>query len=136
MPHAWLLAGPQGLGKRRCADAAARHGLASAAGPAVDESRLDVPDSHPTAHLIEAGSHMAMRVLERQVRERTGHRAAGISIDQVPPLPPLLHSTPALSPCRAIIVHSNDDLARAPDTALPQRTGAPHAAPTLLTFRQ
>src|SRR3546814_7745156 len=57
MPHAWLLAGPQGLGKRRFADAAARHVLASAAGPAVGESRLDVPDRHPTAHLIEAGSH-------------------------------------------------------------------------------
>src|SRR3546814_11901424 len=97
MPHAWLLAGPQGLGKRRFADAAARHVLASAAGPAVDESRLDVPDSHPTAHLIEAGSHMDMRVLEREVRERTGDRAPGISIDHVRALQPPLQSTPALS---------------------------------------
>ncbi|API58137.1 DNA polymerase III subunit delta' [Tardibacter chloracetimidivorans] len=118
MPHAWLLAGPQGLGKRRFADAAARHVLASAAGPAVDESRLDVPDSHPTAHLIEAGSHMDMRVLEREVRERTGDRAAGISIDQVRALQPLLQSTPALSPWRAIIVDSIDDLARAAANAL------------------
>src|SRR3546814_4525603 len=102
MPHAWLLAGPQGLGKRRFADAAARHVLASAAGPAVDESRLVVPDSHPTAHLIEAGRHMDMRVLARAVRERTGDRAAGIPLAQVRAFPPPLQSTPAPSPRREI----------------------------------
>src|SRR3546814_9971580 len=61
---------------------------------------------------------MDMRVLEREVRERTGDRAAGISIDQVRALQPLLQSTPALSPWRAIIVDSIDDLARAAANAL------------------
>src|SRR3546814_12536833 len=78
MPHAWLLAGPQGVGKRRFADAAVRHILASAAGPPVDEDILEVSDQHPTARLIAAGSHMDLRVLERAVRERTGDLAAGI----------------------------------------------------------
>src|SRR3546814_13459897 len=61
---------------------------------------------------------MDMRVLEREVRERTGDRAAGISIDQVRALQPLLQSTPVLSPWRAIIVDSIDDLARAAANAL------------------
>lgn len=118
MPHAWLLAGPQGLGKRRFADAAVRHILASAAGPAVEEQILEVSDSHPVSHLITAGSHMDLRVLEREVRERTGDLAAGITIDQVRALQPLLQSTPALSPWRAVIVDSIDDLARSAANAL------------------
>src|SRR3546814_8296825 len=103
MPHAWLLAGPQGLGKRRFADAAARHVLASAARPAGDESRLDVPGRHPTAHLIEAGSHMGMRVLVREGGGRTGDRAAGISLAQGSTFAPLSTTTPPVSPLLAIL---------------------------------
>src|SRR3546814_14899389 len=61
MPHAWLLAGPQGLGKRRFVDAAARHVLASAAGPSVDVSRLDVPASHPKFGERRAGKECFSR---------------------------------------------------------------------------
>lgn len=118
MPHAWLLTGPEGLGKRRFADAAVAHVLASAAGPAIDETRLEVSGDHPSLKLIAAGSHMDLRVLEREVRERTGDLASGISIDQVRALQPLLQSTPALSPWRAIVVDSIDDLARAAANAL------------------
>src|SRR3546814_21012334 len=72
MLHDWLLAEPQGLGKRRFADAAARHVLASAAGAAVDESRHAGPASYPTAPLIESCSYMDLPVLAREVRVPTG----------------------------------------------------------------
>ncbi len=61
---------------------------------------------------------MDLRVLEREVRERTGDLAAGITVDQVRALQPLLQSTPALSPWRAIIVDAIDDLARPAANAL------------------
>lgn len=118
MPHAWLLAGPQGVGKRRFADMAVRYILADAAGPKPSGPGLNVSDAHPVAKLIAAGSHMDMRVLQREVRERTGDLASGISIDQVRALQPLLHSTPALSPWRAIVVDAIDDLARPAANAL------------------
>lgn len=116
MPHAWLLAGPSGIGKRRFADAAAAFVLADAAGPAVDG--FDVPDDHPTARLIAAGSHVDLRVVERLRREKTGDLAAGIGIDQVRALGALLHTTPGLSPWRVVVIDAIDDLARPAANAL------------------
>jgi DNA polymerase-3 subunit delta' len=42
--HAWLLTGPEGIGKARFADGAALRVLAEGAGPPVDASGLDVPE--------------------------------------------------------------------------------------------
>src|SRR3546814_5332966 len=61
---------------------------------------------------------MDLRVLEREVRERTGDLAAGITIDQVRALQSLLQSTSALSQWRAIVVDAIDDLARPAANAL------------------
>ena len=61
--HAWLLAGPKGVGKASFAHAAARRVLAEAAGPPFDLSGFDSPDDHPMVRLIEAGSHPDMRWL-------------------------------------------------------------------------
>ncbi len=116
MPHAWLLAGAPGVGKRRFADAAAAFVLADAAGPAVND--FDVPDDHPTARLIAAGSHVDLRVVERLRREKTGDLAAGIGIDQIRALGTLLHATPGLSPWRVVVIDAIDDLARPAANAL------------------
>jgi len=115
--HAWLLAGTSGIGKRRFADLAALHVLANAAGPATAPDRLDVSPDHPIAHLIEAGSHLDLRIVERE-EKKTGDLASGIGIDQIRALQPLLQSTPALSPWRVVIVDAIDDLARAAANAL------------------
>ena len=58
--HAWLLAGPKGVGKATFAHAAARRVLADAAGPALDLSNLKTPNDHPMVKLVEAGSHPDM----------------------------------------------------------------------------
>jgi len=68
--HAWLLAGPKGVGKASFAHAAARRVLAEAAGPRFDLPGIETPDDHPIVKLIEAGSHPDMRWLERLPRER------------------------------------------------------------------
>src|SRR4051812_6143435 len=78
--HAWLLAGPQGVGKATFARAAARWLLADAAGPKVSGDRLDVPESHPTSSLIEAGSHPDFKVLERLPKPSSEEFARSITV--------------------------------------------------------
>jgi DNA polymerase-3 subunit delta' len=116
--HAWLLAGPKGVGKASFAKAAATRVLADAAGSRVDRPGLDVPDDHPTAKLVAAGSHPDMRWLERLENPRTGNLARSISVDQVRELGEFQNLTAALSPWRAIVIDSVDDLEKSAANAL------------------
>lgn len=108
--HAWLLAGPRGVGKAGFARAAATRVLAEAAGPPIDLPGLDTPDDHPIARLVDAGSHPDMRLLERLENAKTGNLSRNISIDQVRALGELFGSTPFMSPWRAVVIDSADDL--------------------------
>ena len=115
--HAWLLAGPRGVGKASFARAAACRVLADAARPVMGEG-LDVPDSHPISHLLAAGSHPDFRMLERLENPKTGNLARGISVDQVRGLGELIGSTPSLSAWRAIVIDAADDLENSAANAL------------------
>jgi DNA polymerase III subunit delta' len=108
--HAWLLAGPKGVGKASFAHSAARRVLAEAAGPPFDLSALWTPDDHPIVRLIEAGSHPDMRWLERLPRERGEGLARNISVDQVRDLGEFLGLTSALSPWRVAVIDTVDEL--------------------------
>lgn len=108
--HAWLLAGPRGVGKASFAQAAARRVLADAAGPASTLPGIATDDGHPTVRLVEAGSHPDMRRLERLVNEKTGNLARNISVDQVRSLSELFDLSPAMSDWRAVIIDSVDEL--------------------------
>ena len=108
--HAWLLAGPKGVGKATFAHAAARRVLADAAGPPIDLPGIETPNDHPIVRLVEAGSHPDMRRFERLVIEKTGNLARNISVDQVRELGEFLSLTPALSPWRVAIIDTVDEL--------------------------
>lgn len=108
--HAWLLAGPKGVGKATFAHAAARRVLAEAAGPAFSAPGVDTPDDHPMVKLVEAGSHPDMRRLERLVNEKTGNLARNISVDQVRSLSELFDLSPAMSPWRVAVIDTVDEL--------------------------
>jgi len=108
--HAWLLAGPKGVGKASFAHAAARRVLAEAAGSLFDLPGLETADDHPIVKLVEAGSHPDMRHLERLVNEKTGNLARNISVDQVRSLGEFMSMTAALSPWRVAIIDSVDEL--------------------------
>ena len=108
--HAWLLAGPKGVGKASFARAAARRVLAETAGPAVDLPGLDTPEDHPIAKLVAAGSHPDFRWLERLEKEKGDGLARNISVKQVRQLGEFLSLTPSLSPWRAIVLDCADDL--------------------------
>ena len=118
MHHAWLLTGPQGVGKGSFARAAALRLLADAAGPPIDLPGLDMPASHPIASLWNAGSHPDVMLLERLYREKTKDYARGITVDQVRGLSRLFATSPSFSPWRVVIVDSADDMERSGANAL------------------
>jgi DNA polymerase-3 subunit delta' len=117
--HAWLLAGPEGIGKALFAEKAALRVLAQGQG-AVDSPGLDVPDSHPAARLVAAGSHPDLMKLERLVKETssTGELARSVSVDQVRGLQRLFSTTASMSPWRVVIIDAIDDLERNAANAL------------------
>ena len=107
--HAWLLAGPKGVGKATFAHAAARRVLADAAGPRVEEPGIGSPDDHRMVKLVEAGSHPDMRRLERVTNDK-GNLNRNIKVNQVRELSEFMGMTAALSPWRVAIIDSVDDL--------------------------
>ena len=116
--HAWLLTGPEGIGKALFADKAALRVLAEGAGLAGDAPGLDVPDEHPAARLAAAGSHPDLMRLERLTKEGGTELARSISVDQVRRLQRLFATTASLSPWRAVVIDSVDDLERNAANAL------------------
>lgn len=125
--HAWLLAGPTGVGKARFARLAARRLLADAAGPAVARDRLEVPEGHPTASLLAAGSHPDYRLLHRLPRDKGEELARSITVDQVRALQPLLATTPSLSFRRVVVIDAVDELERSAANALLKNLEEPPA---------
>lgn len=107
--HAWLLTGPRGVGKARFADMAALRVLADAAGPSVALPGIDTPAEHPIARLITAGSHPDFRRLEREANDK-GDLRRNITIAQVRRLGDLFAVSPSMSPWRAVVIDSVDDL--------------------------
>lgn len=116
--HAWLLAGPEGVGKALFADKAALRVLAEGAGPPVTVPGLDTPDEHPVAKLIAAGSHPDLMRLERLTKEGGTELARSINVDQVRGLQRLFATTPSLSPRRVVVIDAIDDLERNAANAL------------------
>jgi len=108
--HAWLIAGPKGVGKATFARAAARRVLAEGAGPAFDLPGVETPPDHPIVKLIDAGSHPDMRWLERLPKERGDGLARNISVGQVRSLSELFDLSPALSDWRVAVIDTVDEL--------------------------
>jgi len=128
--HAWLLAGPRGVGKATFALQAGRRVLAEAAGPRFDLPGIDTPvypedldedgnpREHPIAHLVSEGSHPDQRLIERLFNEKTGKLARNISVDQIRELGEFMGLTAALSPWRTVVIDPVDDLEREGGNAL------------------
>lgn len=121
MHHAWLLAGPKGVGKASFARVAAKRILAEAAGHVPREHPLDVDADTPTARFIDAeggSAHPDFQLIERVLNKSGTALARNISVDQVRELAGLFNSTPALSDWRAVVIDSVDDLEKGAANAL------------------
>ncbi len=104
--HAWLLCGPEGIGKATFAYRAAR----SLLGGRHDPSRgpLGVAPGDPVSQLVSAQSHPDLMVLERLVEG--GKTKKSISVDQARDLPEFFSKSPSQAPYRVAIVDAADDL--------------------------
>jgi DNA polymerase-3 subunit delta' len=115
--HAWLLAGPRGVGKATFARAASRRVLADAAGPPVDLPGLGTPDDHPIIKLVEAGSHPDMRWLKRELNDK-GNLNRNIKVGQIRELGEFMALSAALSQWRVVVIDTVDDLEASAANAL------------------
>jgi DNA polymerase-3 subunit delta' len=132
--HAWLFAGPEGVGKASFARAVALRLLAQGATREMAPG-FDVPENDRTRSLIAAGSHPDYRELTRLPKESDKPQqdlARSITIAQVRSLQPLFATTPSLSPRRVVLIDAIDDLERGGANALLKNLEEPPAGTIFL----
>jgi DNA polymerase-3 subunit delta' len=104
--HAWLLTGPEGVGKATLAYRMARRLLGARPDPA-----FGVLGSAPTdvvSRQVAARSHPDLMVLERETDD--GKARKSIPVDEARLLPAFFANSPAVSPYRVAIIDAADDL--------------------------
>ena len=113
--HAWLLAGPRGIGKATLAWRFARfllsgegEGSLFGGGP----ESLDVAADAPGRALVDARSHPDLFHLRRTLNPDTGRMRAEIAVDDVRDLGAFMHMTPAMGKWRVAIVDAADEMNR------------------------
>jgi DNA polymerase-3 subunit delta' len=112
IPHAWLIGGPQGIGKATLAYRMARFVLSHPHPLAADVQRatnLDVDPSHAVARRIAAGAHGGLLVLQRSVNEKGAMRTV-ITVDETRETITFFGSTAAVEGWRVCIVDTVDEL--------------------------
>jgi DNA polymerase III subunit delta' len=133
--HAWLIAGPEGVGKGMFARQAALRLLAEAAGRDPLAPGWDVPAESQTVHLVEAGAHPDYRELVRLPKDPDKPDEAlarSITIAQVRSLQALFATKPSFSPRRVIVIDAIDDLERGGANALLKNLEEPPAGTIFL----
>ncbi len=108
--HAWLLAGPQGMGKGAFAARIARFLVTHGRGGEGQTVGLDDPGDSAAGRLVEAGNHPEILHLTRQLKDKSKDLARNITIDQVRTMIRRLHLSLSLGDWRVIFVDAIDDL--------------------------
>jgi DNA polymerase-3 subunit delta' len=124
MAHAWLIAGPRGIGKATLAYRFARHLLAGApeaeAGlfgdaPAAD---LSLDQNHPVFRRVASGGHSDMFTVERSINPDTKKLRTEIAVADVRAATDFLRRTAGEGGWRVVVVDTADDMNRAAANAI------------------
>lgn len=138
LPHAWMICGPQGIGKATLAHRFARFMLAGGAEDAQDglfgpgPENLDIPGDHSAVHLAMEGAHPNLRCLEPGWDPKAKRMRGEITVDGVRALHPFFGMTAAQGAWRIAIVDSADALNRNAANALLKLLEEPPAKTLLL----
>src|SRR5476651_414688 len=114
MHHAWLITGPEGIGKATLAFRFARRLLAGLGGG--DSLALD--PFHPVFRRIVAGGHADMLTIERAYDEKTKRLKRDIAVQDVRAINAFMALTPAEGGWRVAVVDGAEDLNQASANAL------------------
>ena len=112
IPHAWLIGGPQGIGKATLAYRMARFVLAhrDPFAPEVERAEsLQVDPASPDARRVAAGAHGGLLVLQRTANEKGVMRTV-ITVDESRETISFFGSTAAAEGWRVCIVDTVDEL--------------------------
>ncbi|MGH6866175.1 MAG: DNA polymerase III subunit delta' [Methyloceanibacter sp.] len=112
MHHAWLLVGPEGVGKATLAYHFARTALAENAG----EETVDA--SHPVFRKVAVLAHPNLLLLRRSWIEKTKRYSQWIGVDEVRRLRAFLGNTAGEDAWRVVIVDRADELSQSAANAL------------------
>ncbi len=128
MHHAWLIAGPKGLGKATLAYRLARAALgARRTGPRP----LDVDPEDPVSRRISAHAHGDLFVLRRGLNDR-GKPRREIAVDDARELGAFFSLAPAEGGMRVAVIDAVDDLNRNAANAILKTLEEPPARSVLL----
>lgn len=106
MHHAWLLVGPEGVGKATLAYRFARTVLAHG----EKAEAQDVPGEHPVFRKVAGLSHPNLLLIRRSWIEKTKRYSQWISVDEVRRLRTFLGNTAGEASWRVVIVDRADEL--------------------------
>ena len=112
--HAWLVEGPEGIGKSRLAQRLAAF-LMGARGPA--DHPLDADEADPVWRAVSSGSHPDIRFVRRELNDK-GKLAQDISVDQIRALTEFFTMKPALGGWRTGIIDAIDETNKSGANAL------------------
>jgi DNA polymerase III subunit delta' len=122
LPHAWLICGPNGIGKATLAHRIARfvltHGAPIDDGPGlfddalltIDPTSLATDLENPVCRRIIAGSHADFLHIQRSEDEKTGKLRKEITVNEVRAVGSFLSMTPAEGGWRVVVIDSADEM--------------------------
>jgi DNA polymerase-3 subunit delta' len=114
MHHAWLITGPQGVGKATLAYRFARHLLAGA----PQGEGLGLAVEHQVFRRVAANTHADLLTIEREWDEKKKKLRGEIVIDTVREVSSFLRLTPAEGGWRVVVVDGAEDINRNAANAL------------------
>lgn len=114
MHHAWLITGPEGVGKATLAFRFARHLLA---GRTWDTS-LALDPADPVFRRVAACAHADMRTIERMVNEKTKRLKQQIAVEDIRKITNFMSLTPAEGGWRVVVIDGAEDMNAASANAL------------------